>query len=667
VKNLLIVSLLLSQFAYSQKLEIAFGKISQEEIEMKSYEKDKEAKAVILYDKGQSIFFDTDNGYDIRFTRHKRIKIFDKSESQHAEVSIPYYVDGYDKTETIKSIEAITYNTEGGRLTQKQLSPSTVYDEQINERWHNKKFVFPDVQDGAILEYRYVLETPFHFNLPDWTFQDKIPTVYSEYQVSMIPFYEYVFFVQGISKFDYQNSVVTKEKRTWGNMTKAYGQNVGSGVEFQDYVHTYVLKDIPAFKDESYISSINDYIIKMDFQLAKFHNPRGGTSDIISTWPELNGSLLKHEKFGKYLKSSSKIAKNILLEKLSLESKNEQEKAKKIIEYVKNNFEWNGYRGKYASQSAKDFFNKKSGNDADINLFMIALLSEAEIDTKPLILSTRNHGKIPNDYPFNHFTNYVIAFVNTDSPFLADGTEELLPYNKLPIRCYNEKGLIVEKTDKSRWISLDNSIFSIEKSTIRMNLDTVSMDIIANVSIQNTEYESYSARNRFKDDTLKIKKYYTDKIGDIRISKTIGYDRIELPYSMHFETRYETEILGDNVVIKPFLNLPLSINDLTQKKRTYPVDFIYPWEDIFESTLEIPSNFSITKIPDGYKLDNDLAEINLNYSLDSKKLIVKGNYKFKKPTYVANEYSRIKYYLDQVVKEFNKPIVLEKIAKHNKH
>lgn len=660
MKILLIISLLLSQFTYAQKLEIEFGKISREEIEMKNYEKDIQAKAVILYDKGNSIFFDTDKGYDIRFTRHKRIKIFDKSESQYAEVSIPYYVDGHGKSETIQSIEAVTYNTTDGRLTQMKLDPSTIYEERINERWYNKKFVFPDVQNGAILEYRYVLESPFHFNLPDWNFQDKIPTAYSEYQVSMIPFYEYVFLVQGISKFDYQHSAVAKETRTWGNITKSYGQNVGSGIEFQDYVHTYVLKDVPAFDDESYISSTNDYIIKMDFQLAKFHSPTGETSDIISTWPALNESLLKHEKFGKYIKSSSKIAKKVLPEELNLGSKDNRQKAKEIIDYVKNSFEWNGFDSKYVSQSAKDFFNKKKGNTADINLFMIAMLNEAGINTKPLILSTRDHGKIAYDYPFDHFTNYVIALINTDLPFLADGTEELLPYDKLPIRCNNEKGLIVEKEDTPRWVSLDNNTLSTESSTIRMRLDTISMDVIAQVYIQNTEYESFSARKRFKNDSLKIKEFYSEKVGDIKKSITRGYESTSRPYSLNFETRFETEKPGNNVVIKPFLNLPLSENTLTQKKRTYPVDFIYPWENTFESILEIPSEFKVSELPEGYNLENELAEINLNYSLDDSILKIKGNYMFKKSTYVANEYSRIKYYLDQIVKYFNQPIMLEK-------
>lgn len=660
---LVILSLFITGQIFSQEMELAFGEISSEEMQMKRYEKDQDAKAVVLYDKGKSIFFEMENGYDIRFTRHRRIKVFDKSESQHAEVSIPYYMDGYGKTETVKSIEAVTYHTVDGELTQKKLDPSAIYEERINERRYNKKFVFPDVQDGAILEYRYVLETPFHLNLPDWTFQDEIPTIYSEYQVSMIPFYEYVFFVQGISKFDYQNSVAAKETRSWGNVSKSYGQNVGSGVEFQDYVHTYVLKDVPAFKDESYISSVNDYIIKMDFQLAKFHSPRGGTTDIISTWPALNEALLKHERFGKYLKSSAKVAKKVLKDELNVGSMDDKQKAEQIIAYVKNNFEWNGFYVKYASQSAGDFFDKKSGNVAEINLFLIALLNEAGINTAPLILSTRNHGKIPSDYPFDHFTNYVIAVVNTDPPFLADGTEAFLPYNKLPLRCNNEKGLIVEKGDEPKWISLNNNTFSLETNIINMVLDTATADVIAQVSIQNTEYEAFESRKLFQDDATKIKAFYEGSIGEIKRLKTTGYERHGGPYSINFESAYETEQLGNNIVIKPFLNLPLSENRLTQKKRTYPVDFIYPWENKFESRLKVPEGYSLTALPEGLELENELAEIKLNYALVDGVLMVQGNYKFKESTYVADEYSRIKHYLDQIVKHFNQPIVLEKTIK----
>lgn len=660
MKSLLIIfSLFISSHVLSQKKEIKYGEIPKREIEMTYYEKDPEAKAVVLFDVGKSIFIDTDRGYDIRFTRHKRIKIFDKNETQNAEVSIPYYVDKSGKSEIIKSIKAITYNSKNGRLTPESIRPSAIYEEKINDHWYNKKFVFPNVQNGSILEFIYVLETPFHFNLPDWEFQGKIPTLYSEYEVKMIPFYNYIYYVQGVSGFDYENSYVAKENRTWGTVSKSYGRNIGNGVEFQDYVHTYILKDIPAFKDESYITSINDYIIKMEFQLAKFYNPKGGKSDIISTWPALAKSLFKHEKFGKYLRNSSRFAKKIINDELNLVGLSEKLKAKKIIEYVKNNFEWDGNNSKYTSQTIKRFNLTKTGNVAEINLFMIALLNESGIKSQPVILSTRKHGKIPLDYPFDHFTNYVIALVNLDSPILADGTDNSLPFNVIPARCINEKALVLHRKDSPKWIKLEINYPSLEKKIIRLNIDTLTFDAKIRVSIQSTLYNSFWARKKFKNDTIKIKKYYSDKIGVLNKTRTTGYNYTSSPYSINFEGYFETEKLNKNIIINPFLKLPISTNELTQKERNYPVDFVYPRKEQFETTLTIPTGFNISTLPKPFEVNNELVEINLNYFVSDGTFFAKGSYKFKKGIYVAEEYSKIKYYLDQIVIYFNQPIILE--------
>lgn len=663
MKNILLTLLLiLSMQIFAQEEKREFGKIPQSEIELAFYAKDKEADAVVLFDIGESKFFDTDNGYDIRFTRHKRIKIFGKSALKYAEISIPFYVDGNGKTEVVKSIEAYTYNYVNGRLKKQQLNPSTIYEEQRSKNWKIKKFVFPNVQEGSIIEYKYVLETPFHFNLPDWYFQDKIPTIYSEYVVRMVPFYEYKFIVQGISKFDYQNSVVDDENRKWGNISKSMGQNVGSGFEFQDYIHTYVLKDIPAFKDESYISSVNDYIIKMDFQLARFHSPRGGSLEIISTWPKLNKSLLKHEKFGKYKKSCLRYAKRILEDELNITELKKLAQSKKIIDYVKSNFTWNQYNSKYASQSAKEFIKKKTGNSADINLFLLAMFEAAEIESQAVILSTRNHGKIQLNYPFDHFTNYVIVLVNTGSSFLVDATESLLPFNRLPNRCFNGSGIIVSKDNEEKWVTLTNTILSFEKNTIAIEIDTNSCVAMVNVTIQCTEYDAYNYRNEYENDTSSIKEFFSDNIDNIQRIKTVNYKNVSKPYYIAFQGTDEIEKFGDNFVVNPFLSLALTKNNLTQKKRTYPVDLVYASNHVFDVSLTIPKGYQLARLPESYAMDNALAEIKVNYSLEETTLKITGNYLFKKPVYVAIEYARIKYYIDTIIKKFNEEIVLEKIV-----
>ena len=240
----------------------------------------------------------------------------------------------------------------------KRVDLSRVFEDQINSRWRQKKFVIPDIQDGTIIEYRYTLETPFLTNLPDWDFQTDIPTIYSKYTVSMIPFYEYAFLVQGVSRFGASILRIGYPKRRWGSTASSYGNNVGGGIEFKDYIHTYVLKDVPAFRDESYITSARDYIIRMDFQLAKVNNTNGTSQEILSTWPQLNEDLIKGDKFGKYMKGCKKYIKTVLGE-VDLEGKSQTEQAEELINYVKTKFSWNGNYGKYASQITEGFLHPK--------------------------------------------------------------------------------------------------------------------------------------------------------------------------------------------------------------------------------------------------------------------------------------------------------------------
>jgi len=657
--TLIVLALIFSQKIYCQNFISEFGKISSKEIEMSTYEEDQEAGAVILFDVGKSEFFDTNEGYDIRFTRHKRIKIFDKSALEFAEISIPFYINSKGKAEKIKSIKAVTYNYEDGYLNKQTLDPTTIYEEVVNSRWHIKKFAFPNVKKGSIVEFKYVLETPFHFNLPDWRFQDKIPTIYSQYEVRMIPFYEYVFLVQGVSHFDYQNSAVSKQTRTWGSVAKAYGQNIGSGIEFQDYVQTYALKNVPAFKDESYISSVDDYIIKMDMQLAKFHSPRGGSRDIITTWPELNKALLKSDEFGKYIKQCKRYSKKIIDEEIQVNHLNSANKAKTIINYVKNSFNWNGNYSKYASQTAKDFFTSKAGNSADINLFLVSLLNSADIKATPVILSTRGHGKINSNYPFDHFLNYIIVFVDDENKFLADATEFLLPFNRIPTRCFNDGGLLVQN-DSEKWLNLSNNIRSVENNVISISIDPGSVEASYKLSIQTSEYEAFYYRKKFKDEKSKISNYFSDRIGNIEDLKTFNYKNTSLPYSISIKGQPNLEKIGDHLVISPFLNLALTENKLNQKERSYPVDFIHPTAKKFDITVNIPEGYTIKNLPPKLTLNDSLVEISIQHAVTEGFLRIKGIYSFKKPVYQPSEYNLIKSHLDEIVKNFNSEIIFTK-------
>lgn len=653
MKNLLIIFFVFFiGDAFAQRKVEIFGEISQEEINLTSYEKDKDAKAIVIYDKGKSEFHYIDYNYELRFTRHKRIKIFDKSVKGATEVLIRYYKDGYGKTEKVKDVEAYTYNYENGIETKKKVKAAAIFDEHVSGNWYLKKFVFPDVQDGSILEYKYVIESPFKSHLQDWEFQSEIPTVYSECEVAMIPFYEYSFVVQGTTVFDYESIKESDKKRKY--------QSEG----YNEVIYIMGLNDVPAFKDQNYISTINDYIIKIDFQLATIHKHDGTTEEFLTTWDKLNKKLLKEETaFGYYMKGCKRFANQLLKNEIQVGGLDKKEKAKKLIDYVKTNFEWNGFYGYMASQTPKQFFNKKSGSVADINLFTIALLNEAGIKAQPLLLSTRNHGKIRSSYAFTQLLNYVIVIGEANTTFLSDATEVLLPYNSIPTRCINDKGLIVNDNEEAEWISLECNISSLAKNAIYATLNPETLNLETKISIQNTGYESYQSRSAFNDDTLKIKKYYENKVGDINKLITKNYMKnTSNPYNIFLSGNYETERIGSKIIVKPFLNMPLAENTLEQEKRNYPVDFVFPFNDEFTSNLQIPNSYTIKSLPDDYSIDDDLVGLKVSYSYKNNSLIAEGSCNFKKAVYTVDEYPKLRKHMDMMVKYFNQAVVIEKIV-----
>jgi len=660
MKKLVLISLLilLAQLKnYAQEYPTPYGGVSVEDIKLGRYDKDPDAEAVVIYDMGEAFFFDTDYGYDIRFTRTKRVKVFTNAGIKYATVSIPFYYES-NRSEIVQSVEAFSYNFENGRITKKTLDPKTIYTEVVNERWKVKKFVIPDVKEGTIFEYRYVIETPFHFNLPDWEFQGPIPTVFSKYVANMIPFYEYTFIVQGTNKLDIQTSHEGAATRTSSALpSNPYGSN-----GFRDMVYTFGMKDVPAFKDESYISSPNDYIMKLDFQLSKFRSPRTGTVDIMTTWPKLIEDLLKNEFFGAYLRKCRKYAEEALTKLPVPLPENNEEKCRLVIEYVKDNLKWNGRYGKFALNSPKDLLTERAGSSAEINLFLIAMLEAAGLQTHPVIISTRDNGKIRVNYPFENFFNYVMAAVFIDKKvILADATEPLLAYNSIPPRCINEKGLLIKKEEVS-WVNLSEGKLSMDIRDITLEIDPDQLTADASITIKASDFDAYVYRSSYDNDSAKIAEEITKKgVGKITRVTTENYDDPSSQYIIKINGITDIESIDRQIIITPFLHFPMNKNPLTQNTRTYPVDMIYASSNLFKSTVKIPEGFKVSSLPETFFMDNELMTISLNYEEKDNSVVGFGNYTFKKAIYKATEYSRIRFYINDVVQKFNQQIIFEPV------
>lgn len=653
MKSLILVSLFLllfSEVINAQVYSTEFGKITQKEIDLKRYPSDTSAPAAVLYDMGKSYFVESVNGgFDVYFERATKIKIFTKAGFDYATIIVPYYQE-LNKPEQVDNIVAYTYNWVDGVLQKTELKKEAIFDEKGMENWRRKKFTLPEIHEGSIIEFKYTIKSPYVFNLQDWAFQSEIPVSYSKYIVKMIPFYTYTFLLQGAAKFsDYKSYENTGLNRRF------------AGIEFQDLVHEYTMINMPAFNDEKYITTANDYIVKIDFQLSKISRPDGTVDNVQTTWTALCNELLKNEYFGKYISACERKSEDILTQ-LSINGLPAKVQLNAIIDYVKKSYSFNGYNTMYAGQSVKEFIDTKTGSSGNINLFLLALLKKAGFEAVPVILSTRNHGKITVDFPFQHFFNYVVVLVNLEGKnILVDATEPLLSNYLIPPRCINERGLAVLKKNE-QWVELTNLTPSSSDNNFSLEFNNTLDSLIGSFSFASTFYEALDLRNRINDKDENKLKFVEEKgftlLGEI---KTANFFETEKPYTISFKAEVPVDNINGKLYINPFFNETFKENPFKARERNYPVDFIYSQKKSFNVVIKIPEGYKATTLPSKTNSDNNLFSMNYNAEIIEKNIIIRADYYLKKPVYEAKDYQNVKFFFWDLVNQMNKKIVLEKV------
>lgn len=654
ISILILIQILLFKVVPAQDLIEKFGEVSIADLEMETYEKDKEAEAFVIFDYGASSFVEVSYSFHVIFHRTTRIKILSKSGLDYAEVIVPYHVNGGLK-EKVYDIEGTVYNIEGGSIKQTKLKDLDYFDERLSERYILRKFVLPNVKEGSIIEYSYKIESPFNYNLQDWEFQWDIPVQHSEYQVSEIPFYKYTWLLQGA------NSFYSRETKKASGLKRQY-----MSVSFYDKIKNYVMKDIPAFKVEKYITSRDDYIIKMDWQLLSYYNDQGMEKQIVTTWPKLIKDLQKDEDFGKYIKKSEKSASKLLdLEYLS--SMSEKDRFEEVINYVKNSYAWNKRRAYFATESYKDFMIEKKGNCANINLFAIGLLQAVGLEAYGVISSTRFHGMIKHDFPNRRFFNYVLIGVKIEGEdHLADATDPYLTNQRIPKNCINDKGLAIIKGEP-QWIKLSSNVPS-EKS---YEYEVSFGDEESNYRVKSRffEYDAVNMREYANNDSEKLNDLLLSSGGiiDEESIKITNLNDIDKDLLIEFDYISEDGFTVDKIFYSPFSSKLISENPFKQNSRVYPIDMVYAKKRSYKTSINIP---------DGYKLDYLLSEAknidNDNFQLSylaeeiDGKVIIELMYYFKKYVYPANTYSDIKGYYDEIVKLGAEKVVFIKIKEETK-
>src|SRR6478672_4836097 len=180
-KNLWAVLAVLT-FGICQAQQFELGKVSKEELMETAHPLEPEAAAAILFEHGKTYMdFSESQGFYLVTEVEIRIKIYKKEGYDWGNRAISYYI-GDNPSEKVNISKAVTYNLVNGAIEKTKLKSEGEFDENTNKFWAKKKITMPNVKEGSVIEYRYVVNSPFLSNVPDWQFQSSIPVNHSKFE-----------------------------------------------------------------------------------------------------------------------------------------------------------------------------------------------------------------------------------------------------------------------------------------------------------------------------------------------------------------------------------------------------------------------------------------------------------------------------------------------------
>lgn len=640
--KIILFTALFSVNTFSQKYEL--GEVTIDELKEKVHPKDSSAVAAVLFKKGETRFnLDSEGNWTTLTEIKYKIKIYKKEGLDFANKVVSYYVGGF-RNETLNFRNEVTYNLVDGKIIKTKLKSDGEFKEDITEDFKSKKITMPQVKEGSIVEYSYTLKSPYITTLNDWYFQGNIPYNHVEYDVYLPTYFKYRTVITGYEKVNIENRSIT----------------TGS---FPEQKYNYKIDNVPALKEEGSIINIDNYTTILKYELAAIEYPNQPIKNIAVSWDDVVKSIYESENFGGELKNKSYFEDDL---KVILEGlKTNNEKIGTIFSFVKNRMTWNEKYGVYTNDGVKKAYKQKTGNVAEINLMLTAMLKYAGIEANPVLISTRQNGIaiFPNRTAFN----YVVAGIEVqDDVLLLDATSKNAVIDLLPLRAVNWNGRIIRERGSSNVVDLLDVPISKDNITILGEIKD-NGKIEGKLRRQLTDYNAFIQRDNYaslSEDSyiermenaykgLNIEEYKADNMKDL-------YKPVVELYSFSHDN--SIEVIGDKMYVSPLLFFTLDENPFKLDVRKYPIDFTFPYKDAYNISIKIPEGYEVEFLPEPINLLMENNEAAFKYNISSSNSNIQLMVSFDINTFFisADNYPTLKGFYKLIVEKQKEKVILKK-------
>ncbi|MBW1294311.1 DUF3857 and transglutaminase domain-containing protein [Aquimarina litoralis] len=649
--------------------EYKFGKVSKEELMEKSYPLDSSANAAVLYEnKKVSVEYNPNKGFQLVTDVFKRIKLYNKDGFKYASEELLLYKSGSDK-ETVSSLKGVTYILSNDKIEKIKLKKDGIFKGEFSENLNEQKFTMPAITEGAVIEYQYKVTSPFLSVIDRLYLQYEIPIKKIEVKVKSPEYFNYKKFSTGYLPLNIKESA-TNDKITFNNKVRSWGK-VSTTKFYQNTVDFRVKQDIvestnvPAFKKEPYSGNAQNYISSLSYELSYVKFPNEPIEYRSTTWEDVTKKIYNSSSFGGELSKTNYFKEDI--DNILANAKGQLEKVGLIYTFVKNKMNWNKQNRVFVNKGVKKAYKENTGNSAEINLMLTAMLNYANIEANPVVASTGD--RLVSLFPTLNGFNYVITRVKLADGkiFYLDATDKYGLPNILPARLIRGMGRVIAKNGTSQMVDLRPRIPSTMGCRVQCEIDNEGM-VKGKMMVNYKDYLAHNFRsiNGAKDDESKAqrfeKKYGFSSLEEYNAIGVKEYGK-GVREKFDFTIEDQIEIIEDELFFSPLLFLRNKENIFKSDDRQYPIDFGYGFTNKYMMNIKIPEGYEVTEYPktSAFKLPDNMGMFTFRSNVSNGVIQIMVDETITAPVVPANYYPAVKEFYNQVIQKENEQIVLKKI------
>lgn len=619
------------------------GPVTVADLKLSSCPFDPDAPAMVLFDIQEMEIDDDYINSRNETVRKVRIKIFSEKGYPHASVRIPYLNKrGLGK---IKKLQGVVYNLDAsGKITTDKLDRSDFYKEKAMEYVGVMNFTFPHLKPGSIIEYSYtIIENNFEFLRP-WFIQDKIPVAFTSRAFTTPVGVRIIVRPYGTDSIDQQYYLLKQDR-------------------FRRI--TFYKENIPAFKTEPYMSSVNDYLIRASFAsvaaggIYEYKNK----SDIDRAWSIIGKRFLNSNYFESLV--APPIAGTEKIIDSAKKNESNEERIRYVFEEVKKHFP-NRADQTMEADTLKAAWDKKDATSAEINYILLNLLDRSGVRCFPLLVSTRNQGKVKKDLPSLGQMNgvNVLAFDSTRY-FILDASIKSQSYHTPPLNILNRDALLLTP-DSAQWVNIAD-----ERPLLKQSID-VYADLTADGKLEGSatiQYFDY-AKSYKLDTALQKENNGDDKFLDKRpagfkiiTSKQEDTENPADPLTETIDFTYEPQNSGQFYFIDPQILTAKNKNPFPAEKRVTDVDLGCNQLYILTMQIHFPPAYQADHLPANMMIRAPDSSFfyKITYSADKEAVYISQLFEIKRAIFSKDEYAGILDFYKRMYALMAEEIILKKV------